>query len=210
MDTIALQVALHCRNIMAKSEFNQRLAAYLCICIQISVAVLFTEAFCKDNNVLPVITVFREFEIFVFWIQLEITGFEGNAELFHLISSIVNEEFTAYFRPGKRQDIGKAVAQYASACITHVHWAGRIGGNELHHDFLPGQGTGAGKVPALTFCSGKDITVPFLTEAEVDKSSAGNLYRIKEAAGQYNSLDDQLSDFPGRHTQFFCCGHGKG
>jgi hypothetical protein len=63
------------------------------------------------------------------------------------------------------------------AGVAHVQRAGRVGGDELHHDVL-GRGRAVAELRAGRQHLGDDGLLGFGLQADVDEAGAGNLQRL--------------------------------
>ena len=67
--------------------------------------------------------------------ELEVAGLDGAGELVDLVAGVVDVELPAdIVRRRGSEHLGQGVAQDAAPGVAHVHGAGGVGGDELHHD----------------------------------------------------------------------------
>ena len=104
----------------------------------------------------------------------------------------------------------RGVAQHAAPGVAHVHGAGGVGGDELHHDLLPVPLVALAVSRALPLDVGEHLAVPAGAQVEIQKAGAGNLGPLEVGALQVQMVQDDLGDGPGRHVQGLGPGHGKG
>ena len=159
-------------------------------------------------DIVAVVAVLGKFHRVLTQDQLLIPGVDGGGELLDLVAGVVHIEFPPDLIAVPIQDAGQGVAQDAAAGVAHVHGAGGIGGDELHHDLLPLALVQTAVVLALAGDGSEHIGVPAVGQAEVQKAGAGGLQRGKPGSLQLRILDQRLGDLARGHAQDAGAGHG--
>ncbi len=136
--------------------------------------------------------------------DLQVPGLQGGGEFLDLVAGVVDVELPPDLRSVGLQHSGQGIAQDAAPGVAHVHGAGGVGGDKLHHDLPARQGVGAAVGRALALHGVHDPGVPGGAEAEVEEARPGDLRGGEIAAGEVQVLQQNLGDVPGTHL------HGLG
>ena len=203
-DPIALQIPLHLGDIAGKAELRQGIVAGLFVAVQVLFALLLIEQLRQLPDIVAVVAVLGELHRVLALDDLEIPGLKALGELFDLIAGVIDIELTPHVRTGLFQYACQRVAQHAAAGVAHMHGAGGIGGDELHHDLLPPQHIAVSVVLPGRFNGGHGVAEPLVTQPEVHKAGACDLHRGKIAVFQRHMLRQDGSHLAGIHL------HGLG
>ena len=71
--------------------------------------------------------------------DLEVPCLQALGELLDLVAGVVDVELPPHVRAGLLQHGCQRIAQHAAPGVAHVHGAGGVGGDELHHVLLTGK-----------------------------------------------------------------------
>ena len=208
LDAVAGEVSLHFRYIAVETEAGHGRVALGDGLVQPAGAVLLEEGAGEVLYVVAVIAVLRELHGVLAEDELGIARLDGGGELLDLVARVVDIELAPDLGPGAGEHLGQRVAEDAAAGVAHVHGAGGVGGDELHHYLLAAHGVGAAVVRALGGDGGHDLAVPGGGEAEVYEAGARGLGGGEIAAGEVEVRDERVGYLPRRHVQCLCAGHG--
>ena len=161
-------------------------------------------------DVVTLIAVLREGEPVLPQGPLHGPGIDGPGKLVDLVPGVVDVELPAHLRPAGGQHGGQGIPQHAAPGVAHVHGAGGVGGDKLHHDLLALEGVGAAIVRPLVLHGGADLLIPAATQPEVQKARPGDLGGGKIASLQVHVVQQGLGDVPGRPPQGLGGRQGKG
>ena len=128
----------------------------------------------------------------------------------NLVAGVVDVELLPGVAAVPLEDVGQGVTQHAAAGVAHVHGAGGVGGDELHHDLLA-VALGVGTVlSALLLHSGENLAVPLGAQSKVQEARTGDFYLLEVAALQLQVIHNGLSNGTGGLVQSLGSRHGKG
>ena len=136
--------------------------------------------------------------------DLEVAGLQALGELLDLVAGVVDVELTPHVRAGLGQHACQRIAQHAAPGVAHVHGAGGVGGDELHHDPAALQHVAAAVVRARRLDGGHGIAEPLVAQPEVHEAGACDLHGGEIAALQRHTLRQNGSHLTGVHL------HGLG
>ena len=210
LDAVALKVALHLGDVAVEAEARHIGVALRLGLVQIALAVLGVERLRKLLDVVAVVAVLGELDGVLALDELEVAGLDALGELFDLVAEVVDIELTPHVRAGPVEHARERVAEHAAAGVAHVHGAGGVGGDELHHVFLALQAVVGAVGLALGLHGGADALIPAVIQAEVQEAGAGDLSGGKIGALQLHVVQQRLGDVPGRLPQRFGGCQGKG
>ena len=131
-------------------------------------------------------------------------------ELIHLVARVIDIKFTGHIVARPAEHLGKAVAEHAAARVAHMHGAGRVGGNKLHHDFFGVFGFGAPVVPAKPFHRAERVGIPAAAKGKIQEARSRNGDLLKIGAVQHHRAEQRLGDFAGGHAQRLGALHREG
>ena len=120
-------------NVLRQGIADQSTAAFFRRNVHKPVPVEIGELTGADLDVLPVIAVLRELHSVLALVNLEIAGFQRQAEFFNLIAGVVHIKFAGYVKARRAEYRSQAVAQSAAPCVADVHRAGWVGGDKFDH-----------------------------------------------------------------------------
>ena len=210
VDLVAGEVRLHLGEVDGKTELGQLLLALGLADVQQLLAVEVVVGLGEVTDVAALVAVLREGDGVLALDQLEVADLDGAGELIDLVAGVVDVELPADIRTAEAQDGGQGVAQDAAPGVAHVHGAGGVGGDELHHDLLAVEGVGAAVVLALGLHGGHHVVIPSFAQAEVQKAGARDLGGGEVAAIQGKVGKQGLRDLAGGQLQLPGAGHGEG
>ena len=133
--------------------------------------------------------------------ELLIAYVERESKLLNLIAGVVHVEFTFDIISGVFQHGSQAVAQCSAACVSHMHGAGRVGGDEFHHDALAASEVGFAVVGAVPVNSHQNLAEIAAAHEEIDEAGTGDFHLFDECAGEVHALADDFGDLAGRHAE---------
>ena len=136
-DAVALQIALHLRQIAVEAEARHVSVPLLDITVYITFPMFVIERLRQLLDVVAVVTVLRELHRVFALNELEVARLDALGELLDLVARVVDIKLPLHRRAVPVQHAGERVAQHAAAGVAHVHRAGGVGGDELHHVLLP-------------------------------------------------------------------------
>ena len=209
VDEVALQVGLHGGDVVLQAEPGQGVVALLFGTAQVAVAVEVIELPGQLLDVGAVVAVLRELHGILTQDDLAVTGVQRGGKLVDLVARVVDVKLPGHLvaRPG--QDLRQAVAQHAAPGVAHVHGAGGVGGDELHHHLFGLVGPGAAVVGPFRGDVGEDVFKPAVAQAQVEEAGTRDLGGGKAGALQRHVGNQDLRRLAGRHAQKLCVLHGK-
>ena len=196
-DAVALQIGPHPGDVVLQAELRQGVMAGLLVAIEIFVALLFIEKPGKHADVIAVVAVLGKRHRVLASDDLEVAGLQAPGEFLDLVAGIVDIELTPHLRTGFLQHGGQRIAQHAAAGIAHVHGAGGVGGNKLHHVFLALEHIVAAVVGALVLNAGNGIGKPLVAQTEVQETGACDLHGGEVGAVKHHVLSQDTGDLTG-------------
>ena len=208
VDAVAAKVGLHLGDVSVQAEAGHGSVALGDVLAQKAVAVLGVKRLGQLLDVLALIAVLGEGDLVLAQNELLISCVDGGGELLDLVAGVVDVELAPDIVARAVQDTRQRVAQDAAAGVAHVHGAGGIGGDKLHHQLFAAALVHAAVVCALGIDAGEHVGIPAGREAEVDEAGAGHLDRRKPASVQIQVLRKRLGDFARGHVQGARAGHG--
>ena len=162
------------------------------------------------TDVVAVVALLGEGEILLAHNQLHVAGVDGHGKLVDLVAGVVDIELFPGVAAVPLQHVGQSVTQHAAPGVSHVHGAGGVGRDELHHHLLA-VALGVGAVSgALSLHVGQDLAEPLGTQGEVQEAGAGDLHLLEEAALQLHVVHDGLGNGTGGLVHGLGARHGKG
>ena len=210
VDLVALEVALHARDVGRQAVALDDGKALLCGLFQQAVTVLLDQIMCQRLDIVALIPGSVKLDCVLALDLLNIAALDRMRELVHLIARIVDVELAGHFIAGPVQHSRQAVAQYAAACVAHVHRAGRVGRNELYHDLFRLFALGTAVILTHGAYTADSLLVPALIQREIHKAGACDGHGVKAAALEVEVGYDALRNLARRHMQRLCALHGKG
>ena len=151
------------------------------------------------NNIGALICVLRQLN--AVFIQLKIAHFKGSGKLFYLVSGVVHIEFAAYVVTRPFQHGGKAVSYCAAPCVSDVHGACRIRGNEFYEHLFACAEIGFSVVFAFCKHVFYDLCVVALRKIKVQKSRACDLASVKQCARKIKIIRNALRNLSRRASE---------
>ena len=209
-DLVAGQVTLHLGEVHGKAEPGQLLLALGLADVQQLLSVEVIVGLGQVFDVAALVAVLREGDGVLAVDELEVAHLNGAGELIDLVAGVVDVELPADVRPAEAEDGGQGITQDAAPGVAHVHGAGGVGGDKLHHDLLPVEDVGAAVVLPFGLHGGEDIPEPGFAQAEVQKAGARDLGGGEVAAAEVQVGKQRLRDLAGRQLQLPGAGHGDG
>ena len=204
LDAVPGQIGLHLGDVVIQTEFGQRIVPGLFVAVQILLALLLIKQPGQLPDIVAMIAVLRELNGVLAADQLLIPGIQAPGKLVDLVTGVVDVELPPHVGTGLLEYGGQRVAQHAATGVAHVHGAGGVGGDELHHVLLSGQRVVAPVVGALRLHTGHGIAEPAAAQPEVQKTGAGQLHGGEIGVRQVHLLRQDLGHLPGVHL------HGLG
>ena len=209
-DAVLEQVLLHLGDVDGQAVLGHLVQPLLLGQVLPAVPVLFIDGLGQLLDVVPVVALLREGDVLLPEQDLAVPGVDGHGKLVDLVARVVDVELLPGVAAVPLEHVGQGVPQHAAPGVAHVHGAGGVGGDELHHDLLPVPlGVGAVLSP-LPLHVGKDLLVPLGAQGEVQKTGTGNLHLLEVAPLQVQVVHDGLGDGPGGHAQGLGPRHGVG
>ena len=202
-----VKTAFDCREFFFQCSGNHFLLTFFFRQLQIAVAYFCDNALGGIDDILAVITFFRERIIYIAQF-LTITGFQRESQIDNLIAGIVNVIFLGDIVSSHFEQIGQGVAQCTAARVPHVQQAGRVGTDKLDLYFFSVSQIHGTVSSILRFHNWQNVIHPIRGQVKIDKTGTGNFYFFNQFTlfGQtvYNGLGD-ISRF---HFCLFCEQHG--
>ena len=201
VNLIALKVRLHPGQVHGKAVLCQHRLPLLLGYIQQLVAVFIVIRLGQFLDVLALIAVLRESDGVLTVDKLEVADLNRAGKLVDLVSGVIDIKLPGHVRAAGGENGGQRIAQHAAPGVAHVHGAGGVGGDELHHDLLPLEAfVGAVGVP-LRFHGVHDPGVPLIPQPEVQKAGAGDLRGGEIGTGEVHVVQKRLCDDTGGLSQ---------
>ena len=175
VDTVALKVALHARDVVRQTEGHERRAALIARHGEVLVAVALIDELGKRLDVVTVVAVVRKFDRVLALDKLEVARLDGLAEQVDLIAGVIDVELAPDIVARAVEHGRERVAEHAAARVADRHRAGGVGGHELHHDLLSVTVVHAAVVRAGALDGGQHVLIPLVGQAEVQKARACRL-----------------------------------
>ena len=197
LDAVALEVALHLRNVALQAKARHIGVALLDGLFQIAVAVDIVEGLGELADVVAVVAVLGELDRILALDELDVACFDALGELFDLVAKVVDVELAPHVRARPVEHLGERIAQHAAAGVAHVHGARGVRGDELDHVLLAAQPVVAAVVALLLLNGGQNVGVPLVAEAEVQKAGARDLDARKVRVAQVHVLGQNFRDLAG-------------
>ena len=210
LDAVAQQVGLHLGDVGPEAEGGQGVETGLLVCVRVAVAVRGVEGLGQLLDVVAVVAVLREGNGVLALEDLEVAGLDGDGELMDLVAGVVDVELLPGVAAVPPEDVGQGVAQHAAAGVAHVHGAGGVGGDELHHHFFPVALVALAVEGAFLLDLGQHVAVPLVAQAEVQEAGAGDLHGGEDGAGEIHVVHQGLGNGAGGHLHGLGPGHGHG
>ena len=209
-DAVALQVGLHAGDIYRQAVLSQLVQPLLLRQVLPAVPVLLIDGLGQLLDIVAVVALLGEGEVLLAHDELHVPGIDGHGKLVDLVAGVVDVELLPGVTAVPLEDVGQGITQHAAAGVAHVHGAGGVGRDKLHHDLLPvALGVGA-VLSALPLYRGEDLAVPLGTQSKVQETGAGDLHLLEVAALQLQVIHDGLGDGTGGLVQGLGSRHGKG
>ena len=208
VDAVLLHVRLHLGDVARQAEADERGAALLLGNAHQRVAVFRGVFFGEVENVLAVVAVLGELGR-VFREELLVADRERKAEFVELVARVVDVEFAPDVVAGRVEHGGEAVAERAAAGVAHVHRAGRVCGDEFHHDAALFAVVAAAVVLAGGEHVLQHVGVEGRAQKEVHKAGAGG-FRFREiGAGEVEVFENGRRDLLRRGAEGACRNHRR-
>ena len=199
MNAVALQIRLHLGDVVAQTELGQCVMAGLFVAVQILVALFVVEQLGQLPDIVAVVAILGEFHRVLALDDLEVAGLQTLGKLLDLVAGVVDVELAPHVRAGLLKHAGQRIAQHAAPGVAHVHGAGGVGGDELHHDLAALQHVAASVVLARRLNGGNGIVEPLIAQTEVHKAGACDLHGGEVAALQRHMLRQNRRHLTGVH-----------
>ena len=199
LNAVAGQIGLHLGDIDAETELGQGVMAGLFVAVQILIALILVESLGQLPDIVAVVAVLGEFHRVLALDDLEVPGLQTLGELFDLVARVVDVELTPHVRTGLLQHAGQSVSQHAAPGVAHVHGAGGIGGDKLHHVLPASQRVVLAVLLPCRLNAGDGVGEPLATQAEVHKAGTGDLHGGEIAVRQRRMVDKRLGYLTGVH-----------
>ncbi len=210
MDLVALEVGLHLGDVVRQAEAHDHVEALLLVHAEQLVPVAVGQDLRQLADVRALVPALVELHRVLAPQELDIAPLDGVRELIHLVARVVDVKFAGHVvaRPGEH--LGQAVAQHAAARVAHMHGAGRVRGNELHHDLFRLVRAGAAKIRALLGHGAQRVAVPLGAQGEIDEAGTRDLRLFKVSTGKVHRAHERFRDLTRRLAQRLGALHGKG
>ena len=209
-DAVAGQVPLHLGNVVVQAEAGQGVVAGLLVAVQILLALPVIEGLGQLPDVVAVIAVLGELHGVLALDDLQIPGLQALGKLLDLVAGVVDIELPPHVGAGLLQHRGQGVAQDAAPGVAHVHGAGGVGGDELHHDLLALQGVVAAVGRPLLLHAGHGVPEPLVPQAEIQEARPGHLHGGEIGPGQVHVVHEDLGHLAGVLLQGLGGGQAEG
>ena len=209
-DAVLFQILLHLGDIDRQAVLRHLVQALLLGQLLPAVPVGVMDGAGQLLDVLAVIALLREGEILLPQDQLHIPGVDGHGKLVDLVAGVVDIELLPGVAAVPLQHVGQGVPQHAAAGVAHVHGAGGVGGDKLHHDLLAAAlrvGAVSGPLPLHVR---QDRLIPLGAQGEIQKAGPGDLHFLEVAPLQVKVVHNGLGDGPGGLVQRSGPRHGIG
>ena len=210
LNAVAGQVGLHLGDVVVQTEPGQSIVTGLFVHMEQLVAVGIGVELGQLPDVVAVVAVLGELHRILSLEDLEIPGLQTLGEFFDLIACIVDIELPPDIGAGLLQHRGQGVTQDAAPGVAHVHGAGGIGGDELHHVLLACEHIVFAVVRPLMLDGGHGLAEPALTQGEIQKAGTGHGGGGKVAALQVHVVQQNLGHLPGILAQSLGGGQAEG
>ena len=209
LDAVALEVALHLRDVALQAKARHIGVALLDGLFQIAVAVDIVEGPGELADVVAVVAVLGELDRILALDELDVACFDALGELFDLVAEVVDVELAPHVRARPVEHLGERIAQHAAAGVAHVHGARGVRGDELDHILLAVQPVVAAVVAPLLLNGGQDVGIPLVAEAEVQKAGTRDLNARKVRVAQVHVLGQNFRDLAGILAHGLGCGQAE-
>ena len=209
-DAVALKVALHLRDVAVKAEARERVVAGLLVAVEVLLALLLIKQLRQLADIVSMVAVLGELDRILALDDLEVARLQTLGKLLDLVARVVDIELAPDVCAGLLQDARERIAKHAAAGVAHVHGAGRIGGDELHHILLPGEHVAAAVVRALALDAGDRVAEPLITQPEVQKARPGHLDGREIGTLELHVVHQDLRDLTGILVQRLRRGETEG
>ena len=197
LNAVPRQIGLHLGDVMSQTELRQRVVAGLFVRVQEAIAVGVGVELRQLADVVAVVAVLGELHGVLTLENLEIAGFQTLGKFFDLIAGVIDIELPPYVGAGLLEHGGQGVAQHAAAGVAHVHGAGGVGGNELHHVLFAPQGVVFTVGFARLLHGAHGLAEPARAQGEVQEPRAGHGGGGEVAAGKLHVVQQELRQLTG-------------
>ena len=210
LDAVLVQVGLHLGDVALQAEGAHILQPLLLGSVLVAVAVDGVEGLGQLLDVLALVALLGELIAVLTQDDLHVPGVNGLGKLVHLVAGIVDVELLPGVVAHPGEHVGQGVTQHAAAGVTHVHGAGGVGGDELHHHLLAVAHVAGAVSGGVLLHRTQHLLVPVGGVEEVQKAGAGNLSPLEQSALQLQVVQNDLGNGTGGHLQCLGPRHGKG
>ena len=210
LDAVPGQIGLHLGDVVIQTEFGQRIVSGLFVAVQILLALLLIKQPGQLPDIIAMIAVLRELHSVLATDQLLIPGIQTPGKLIDLVAGVVDVELPPHVGTGLLEYGGQRVAQHAATGVAHVHGAGGVGGDELHHHPLALSFAAGAVLRPLLLHLGEDLAVPLGPQNKVQKTGAGDVYLLEIAPCQVHVVHNGLGNGPWGHVQGLGPRHSEG
>ena len=191
------QVGFHLGDVVLQTEPGQRIVAGLFVRIQQLVAVGVGIELCQLPDVIAVVAVLRELHGIFPPEDLEIPGLQALGKFLDLVAGVVDIELPPHICARLFKHRGQSIPQHAAPGVAHVHGAGGIGGDELHHVLLALEHIVFAVVHALGLHGTDGFAEPACAQGEVQEARTGHGGGCEIAALQLHIVQQDLGHLPG-------------
>ena len=209
-DAVAGQVPLHLGDVVVQAEAGQGVVAGLLVAVQILLALPVIEGLGQLPDVVAVVAVLGELHGVLALDDLQIPGLQALGKLLNLVAGVVDIELPPHVGAGLLQHRGQGVTQDAAPGVAHVHGAGGVGGDELHHDLLALQDVVAAVGRPLLLHAGHGVPEPLVPQAEIQEARPGHLHGGEIGPGQVHVVHEDLGHLAGILLQGLGGGQAEG
>ena len=208
MNAVALEIALHTRDVVRQTEGHERRTALGARHGEVLVAVALVDEPGQLLDVVAVVAVVRERDGVLSLDELEVARLDGLAEQVDLIAGVVDVKLAPDIVARAVEHGRERVAEHAAARVADRHGPGRVGGYELHHDLFPVAVVHAAIVRAGFVHGSQHVLIPLVGQAEVQKARPCRLNGGKPRAVQLHVRDERLGDLAWGHVHGLGRRHG--
>ena len=210
LDAVLFQVRFHPGDVDGQAIFRHSGLPRILRGLAWKLSRLGQEAPGQLPDVVPMVALLREGVVLLPHRQLHAAGVDGHGEFVDLVAGVVDIKFFPGVPAVPLQHVGQGVPQYAATGVAHVHGAGGVGGDELHHHPLALSFAAGAVLRPLLLHLGEDLAVPLGPQSKVQKTGAGDVYLLEIAPCQVHVVHNGLGNGPWGHVQGLGPRHSEG
>ena len=144
------------------------------------IAIFFFDAPGRDDDIFPMVAIFREGDFFSK--KFQIAGIDGKGQIMHLVARVIDVVFPCHIVTGGKHKVCQARANSGSAAMTHMKRPCRVGTHEFDLNLFA---CFFGKVP-ITLAFFKDPCKSFIEpvrfQIEIEEARTGHFHFFDGAA----------------------------